>query len=77
MKFAILGILSLVFAAICSVFIFASATGIAGSSSASFGPTVVGSAAIGLVVGVVLEIYFFYRHYRGHPEMHLFDQDAR
>jgi hypothetical protein len=76
MKYTVLGLISLLFSVACSVFIFLSATGTAGSTSATFQPVEVESAGIGFIIGLLLTIFFFYKHYRGHPEMHLFDQDA-
>lgn len=73
----ILGILSLLLSVTFSVFIFVSAAGIGYDGAGGYyAPIEVKSAGMGLIIGVLATIFFFYKHYRGHPEMHLFDADA-
>jgi drug/metabolite transporter (DMT)-like permease len=65
---AIFGFISLILAAMCSLMMFIAAAG-----GTAYPPYWVKSLAISLIVFVLLTIFFFYRHFRGHPEHHLFD----
>jgi hypothetical protein len=66
------GFLSLLLAAVSSLFIVVGAGGNARTGVESYSPEYIRGAAIGVVAFVLLTVFFFYRHFRGHPEKTLF-----
>lgn len=72
----IFGFLSLILAAVSSIFILVGAGGNAHPGGATYGPEYVQGAAIGVIAFVLLTIFFMYRHFRGHPEKTLFPYDS-